>query len=92
VGFESSRAGYSFIILVLAFPAYYGSFGQVGYIFSLVVQRELILFHKAVAAMSPTAEIAAVLFSFLFSFVITLYVEFPLSPPFFPFNLTVIFQ
>jgi len=27
--------------------------------------------------MSPTAEIAAVLFSFLFSFVITLYVEIP---------------
>ncbi|KIM37032.1 hypothetical protein M413DRAFT_448754 [Hebeloma cylindrosporum] len=53
VGFENSRAGYTFLMLVVAFPAYYGSFGQ------------------AVAAMAPSAEIAAVLFSFLFSFVIT---------------------
>lgn len=37
VGFESSRAGYTFLVLVLAFPAYYGSFGQVGYIFSRIV-------------------------------------------------------
>lgn len=40
--------------------------------------------------MSPSAEIAALLFSFLFSFVITLYVEIPLSSPFCLFNLTVI--
>jgi hypothetical protein len=36
--------------------------------------------------MSPTAEIAAVLFSFLFAFVITLYVEPPLLPPFFLYS------
>ncbi|KAF8196094.1 pleiotropic drug resistance ABC transporter [Pholiota molesta] len=53
VGFENSRAGYTFLMIVIAFPFYYTTFGQ------------------AVAAMSPSAEIAAVLFSFLFSFVIT---------------------
>jgi len=53
VGFDSARAGYTFLMLVLAFPAYYSTFAQ------------------AVAAMSPNAEIAALLFSLLFSFVIT---------------------
>jgi len=47
VGFESSRAGYTFLILVLAFPAYYGSFGQVSYIpFLEYNQRDLILFQQ----------------------------------------------
>lgn len=54
VGFETSRVGYTFLMMVIAFPFYYGTFGQ------------------AVAAMSPNAEIAAILFSFLFSFVLTL--------------------
>jgi ABC-type multidrug transport system permease subunit len=36
VGFENSRAGYTFITLVLAFPVYYSTFGQVGYLFSRV--------------------------------------------------------
>ncbi|RDB26892.1 Brefeldin A resistance protein [Hypsizygus marmoreus] len=53
VGFESSRAGYTYLMIGLIFPLYYTTFGQ------------------AVAAMSPNAEIAALLFSFLFSFVIT---------------------
>ncbi|KAF8960414.1 pleiotropic drug resistance ABC transporter [Flammula alnicola] len=53
VGFETSRAGYTFLMIVIVFPSYYTTFGQ------------------AVAAMAPSAEIAAVLFSFLFSFVIT---------------------
>ncbi|KAG6829831.1 hypothetical protein H0H92_003374 [Tricholoma furcatifolium] len=49
VGFESSRAGYTYLGLGIIFPLYYTSIGQ------------------AVAAMSPSAEIAALLFSFLFS-------------------------
>ncbi|KAH9484099.1 Brefeldin A resistance protein [Psilocybe cubensis] len=53
VGFETSRAGYTFLMLVIAFPLYFTTFGQ------------------AVGAMAPSAEIAALLFSFLFSFVIT---------------------
>jgi len=76
LGFESSRAGYTFLILVLAFPAYYTTFAQVGYIsFMGTYQRDLKVLRQAVAAMSPNAEIAAILFSLLFSFVITLYVE-----------------
>ena len=53
VGYPTGRAGFSFLLLVTAFPAYYQTFSQ------------------AVAAMSPNVEIAALLFSFLFSFVIT---------------------
>ncbi|KAJ6624079.1 ABC-2 type transporter-domain-containing protein [Mycena sp. CBHHK59/15] len=53
VGFENSRAGYTYLMLGVVFPLYYTSFGQ------------------SVAAMAPNAEIAAVLFSFLFSFVLT---------------------
>ncbi|KAG6860184.1 hypothetical protein C0995_014729 [Termitomyces sp. Mi166 len=52
VGFDSSRAGYTYLGLGIVYPLYYTSIGQ------------------AVAAMSPNAEIAALLFSFLFSFVI----------------------
>ncbi|PPR00573.1 hypothetical protein CVT24_005458 [Panaeolus cyanescens] len=53
VGYDSARAGYTFLMLVVAMPAYYTTFGQ------------------TVAAMAPSAEIAALLFSFLFSFVLT---------------------
>lgn len=53
VGFESSRGGYTYLMLGIAFPLYYTTIAQ------------------AVAAMAPSAEIAALLFSFLFSFVIT---------------------
>ncbi|KAJ7476163.1 pleiotropic drug resistance ABC transporter [Mycena latifolia] len=53
VGFENSRAGYTYLMLGVIFPTYYTTFGQ------------------ATAAMAPNAEIAAVLFSFLFSFVLT---------------------
>ncbi|KAG6909483.1 hypothetical protein DXG01_017205 [Tephrocybe rancida] len=52
VGFDSSRAGYTYLGLGIVFPLYYTTVGQ------------------AVAAMAPSAEIAALLFSFLFSFVI----------------------
>ncbi|KAG6909484.1 hypothetical protein DXG01_017206 [Tephrocybe rancida] len=52
VGFDSSRAGYTYLGLGIVFPLYYTTIGQ------------------AVAAMAPNAEIAALLFSFLFSFVI----------------------
>ncbi|KAJ7852077.1 ABC-2 type transporter-domain-containing protein [Mycena olivaceomarginata] len=53
VGFESSRAGYTYLMLGVIFPLWYTSFGQ------------------AVAAMAPSADIAAVVFSFFFSFVTT---------------------
>ncbi|KAF5329467.1 hypothetical protein D9619_009293 [Psilocybe cf. subviscida] len=53
VGFETARAGYTFIILVIAFPLYYSTFSL------------------AVAATAPNAEIAGVIFSFMFSFVLT---------------------
>lgn len=52
VGFETSRAGYTYILFGLVFPVYYTTIGQ------------------AVASMAPTAVIASVLFSALFSFVI----------------------
>ncbi|KAJ7196400.1 pleiotropic drug resistance ABC transporter [Mycena pura] len=53
VGFDSSRAGYTYLMIGVVFPLWYTSFAQ------------------AVASMAPSAEIAAVLFSFLFSFVTT---------------------
>ncbi|KAF8877242.1 pleiotropic drug resistance ABC transporter [Gymnopilus junonius] len=53
VAFESSRGGYTYLMMGIAFPFYYTTFAQ------------------GVAAMAPSAEIAALLFSFLFSFVIT---------------------
>ncbi|EIN12917.1 hypothetical protein PUNSTDRAFT_82390 [Punctularia strigosozonata HHB-11173 SS5] len=53
VGFNNDRAGYTYLVMCIAFPIYYSTIGQ------------------AVAAMSPNAEIASVLFSFLFSFVLT---------------------
>ncbi|GLB42209.1 putative ABC transporter superfamily, ABCG family. PDR (TC 3.A.1.205) subfamily protein [Lyophyllum shimeji] len=52
VGFDNSRAGFTYLVLGVIFPLYYTTIGQ------------------AVAAMAPNAEIAALLFSFLFSFVI----------------------
>ncbi|KAF8069062.1 pleiotropic drug resistance ABC transporter [Lyophyllum atratum] len=52
VGFDSSRAGYTYLMLGIIYPLYYTTIGQ------------------AVAAMAPNAEIAALLFSALFSFVI----------------------
>ncbi|THU77874.1 hypothetical protein K435DRAFT_812067 [Dendrothele bispora CBS 962.96] len=51
VGYPSSRAGYTYLMMGMIFPVYY-TIGQ------------------AVASMSPNAEIAALLFSFIFSFVI----------------------
>ncbi|KAK0203605.1 pleiotropic drug resistance ABC transporter [Desarmillaria ectypa] len=53
VGYPSSRAGYTFLVMAVIFPLYYTSLGQ------------------AVASMVPNAELAAILFSFLFSFVMT---------------------
>ncbi|KAF5334859.1 hypothetical protein D9758_014292 [Tetrapyrgos nigripes] len=53
VGYLSSRAAYTWLMLCILFPLYYTSIGQ------------------AVAAMSPNAEIAAIVFTFLFSFIIT---------------------
>ncbi|KAJ6552975.1 pleiotropic drug resistance ABC transporter [Mycena capillaripes] len=52
VGFSSSRAGYTYLFLGIAYPLYYTTIGL------------------AVAAMSSSAEISALAFSFVFSFVI----------------------
>jgi ATP-binding cassette, subfamily G (WHITE), member 2, SNQ2 len=52
VGLDSSRAGYTYLVLCVVYPIYYSTIGQ------------------AVAAMASNAEIAALLFSVLFSFVI----------------------
>jgi ATP-binding cassette subfamily G (WHITE) protein 2 (SNQ2) len=54
VGFESSRAGFTYLLLGVVFPMYFTTFAM------------------AVASMAPNAEIAGLLFSLLFSFVITL--------------------
>nr|GAT45631.1 pleiotropic drug resistance ABC transporter protein [Mycena chlorophos] len=53
VGFDTDRAGYTYLVLGVVFPLYYTSLAQ------------------AVASMAPNTEIAAVLFSFLFSFIMT---------------------
>ena len=54
VGFDSSRAGYTYLLLGVLFPIYYTTIAQ------------------AVAAMAPNVVISAVLFSTLFSFVLSL--------------------
>jgi ATP-binding cassette, subfamily G (WHITE), member 2, SNQ2 len=61
VGYDTDRAGYTYLMIGVLFPMYYTSIGQ------------------ATAAMCPNAEIAAILFSLLFSFVITLCVFYPFS-------------
>ncbi|RDB27068.1 Brefeldin A resistance protein [Hypsizygus marmoreus] len=53
VGFEGSRAGYTYLMFGVIFPLFYTSFAM------------------AVAAMVPSAEIAALVFSVLFSFILT---------------------
>ncbi|KAG6811150.1 hypothetical protein H0H92_008768 [Tricholoma furcatifolium] len=53
VAFDTSRAGYTYLMLGVLFPLYYTSFAM------------------TVASMAPSAEIAALLFSVLFSFVLT---------------------
>ena len=53
VGFENSRAGYTYLFFAVLFPVYYTTIGQ------------------AVASMAPNPAIASVLFSTLFSFVIS---------------------
>ncbi|KAI0698983.1 pleiotropic drug resistance ABC transporter [Cerioporus squamosus] len=52
VGFPSSRAGFTYLVLGICLPLYYSTISQ------------------AVGSMSPSPEIAALLFSFLFSFVL----------------------
>ncbi|KAG5644208.1 hypothetical protein DXG03_008871 [Asterophora parasitica] len=54
VGFDTSRAGFTYLLIGVAFPFYYTSLAM------------------AVAAMAPSAEISALLFSTLFSFILTL--------------------
>ncbi|KAF8153344.1 pleiotropic drug resistance ABC transporter [Crassisporium funariophilum] len=53
VGFDSSRAGFTYLMFGVCFPIYYTTIAL------------------AVASMSPTAEISGLMFSFLFSFVLT---------------------
>jgi len=52
VGFETSRAGFTYLMYGVCFPIYYTTFAL------------------AIASMSPTAEIAGLMFSLLFSFVL----------------------
>jgi ATP-binding cassette subfamily G (WHITE) protein 2 (SNQ2) len=52
VGFQSDRAGYTYLIMAFLMPIYYTSIGQ------------------ATAAICGTVEVAALLFTFLFSFVL----------------------
>lgn len=54
VGFETDRAGYTYLMFGVIFPLYYTSLAM------------------GVAAMVPSAEIAALVFSVLFSFILTL--------------------
>lgn len=54
VGFETSRAGFTYFMYGVLFPIYYTTTAL------------------AVASMSPTAEIAGLLYSFIFSFVLIL--------------------
>ncbi|KAF9484261.1 pleiotropic drug resistance ABC transporter [Pholiota conissans] len=51
IGFESSRAAFTYLILGFSFPIYYTTLAL------------------AVASMSPTAEIAMLIFAFFFSFI-----------------------
>ncbi|KAF9484262.1 pleiotropic drug resistance ABC transporter [Pholiota conissans] len=53
VGFESSRAGYTYLMYGVCFPIYFTTLAL------------------AVASMGPTAEISSLMFSFMFSFVLT---------------------
>jgi ATP-binding cassette subfamily G (WHITE) protein 2 (SNQ2) len=76
VGFDSSRAGYTYLMYGIVFPMYYSTIGQVR--FRVVFTNPSYAFIKATASMAPTAEIAAILFSLLFSFVILLYASFSL--------------
>lgn len=75
VGFDNSRAGYTYLMMGIVLPFYYTTFGQVRSSLGPIDRqsRDLIFSLKAVAAISPSAEIAALLFSFLFSFVLTLW-------------------
>ena len=57
VGFENSRAGFTYLMYGVCFPIYYTTIAL------------------AVASMSPTAEIAGRVFSFLFSLTIILWVS-----------------
>jgi ATP-binding cassette subfamily G (WHITE) protein 2 (SNQ2) len=54
VGYETSRAGYTYLLIGVIFPLYYTTLSG------------------AAAALAPTAEIAGLVYSLMFSFIITL--------------------
>ena len=54
VGYPTSRAGYTYLMLSVLLPAYYTTIGQ------------------AVAAMAPTPEVSALIFTSIFNFVLLL--------------------
>jgi ATP-binding cassette subfamily G (WHITE) protein 2 (SNQ2) len=54
VGYPTSRAGYTYLMLSVLLPIYYTTIGQ------------------AVASMAPTAEVAALIFTSIFNFVLLL--------------------
>lgn len=58
VGYPTSRAGYTYLMLSVLLPAYYTTVGQV------------------TAAMAPTPEVAGLIFTSIFNFVLLLYVAY----------------
>lgn len=60
----------SYLMYGVVFPLYYTTIGQVRQVSYSLLPSDAFL--KAVASVSPTAEIAAILFSLLFTFVIVL--------------------
>lgn len=75
LGFESSRGGYTYLVSHLAARI---QVNQVLNVYDQMLGVVMPLYYttiaQAVAAMSANAEIAAILFSVLFSFVLTLWV------------------
>jgi len=63
VGYPTSRAGYTYLMVSVLLPAYYTSIGQ------------------AVASMAPNPEVAALIFTSIFNFVLLLYVVYRVSDP-----------
>jgi ATP-binding cassette subfamily G (WHITE) protein 2 (SNQ2) len=61
VGYPTSRAGYTYLMLSVLLPIYYTTIGQ------------------AVAAMAPTPEVSALLFTSIFNFVLLLYATYRVS-------------
>lgn len=72
VDFGQDRTGYTYLMMGIVFPLYYTSIGKC---IRVPAWHLVLIMHDvamAVAAMAPNATLAGLLFSFLFSFVLTL--------------------